>query len=103
MTIQELQQAYEKIAIDDKGAVFNYDLVEALELGYLLDLAESLVGERRGADRELRGAHSRDDFPTCDDANWMKHTLASRAEDGTVTLDYKPVIGGAYLPMERKY
>jgi len=102
VTIQELQQAYEKIAIDDKGAVFNYDLAEALELGYLLDLAESLVvsGEAR---TESRGAHSRDDFPTRDDANWMKHTLAFRGADGTVTLDYKPVIGGAYLPMERKY
>jgi succinate dehydrogenase / fumarate reductase flavoprotein subunit len=102
VTIQELQQAYEKIAIDDKGAVFNYDLAEALELGYLLDLAESLVvsGEAR---TESRGAHSRDDFPNRDDANWMKHTLAFRGADGTVTLDYKPVIGGAYLPMERKY
>ena len=101
-TIRELQQAYEKIAIDDKGSVFNYDLAEALELGYLLDLAESLVvsGEAR---TESRGAHSRDDFPTRDDANWMKHTLAFRGPDGTVTLDYKPVIGGAYLPMERKY
>jgi len=101
-TIQELQQAYEKIAIDDKGSVFNYDLAEALELGYLLDLAEALVvsGEAR---TESRGAHSRNDFPTRDDANWMKHTLAYRGADGTVTLDYKPVIGGAYLPMERKY
>jgi succinate dehydrogenase / fumarate reductase flavoprotein subunit len=101
-TIRELQQAYEKIAIDDKGSVFNYDLAEALELGYLLDLAESLVvsGEAR---TESRGAHSRNDFPTRDDANWMKHTLAYRGPDGTVTLDYKPVIGGAYLPMERKY
>jgi len=52
---------------------------------------------------ESRGAHSRNDFPTRDDANWMKHTLAYRGADGTVTLDYKPVIGGAYLPMERKY
>jgi succinate dehydrogenase / fumarate reductase flavoprotein subunit len=100
--IRELQQAYDKIAIDDKGTIFNYDLVEALELGYLLELAEGLVisGEAR---QESRGAHSRDDFPQRDDANWMKHTLAHRAEDGTVTLSYKPVIGGAYQPMERKY
>jgi len=101
-TVSELRQAYDKISIDDKGAVFNYDLAEALELGYLLDLAESLVisGEAR---TESRGAHSRDDFPTRDDANWMKHTLAHRAEDGTVSLSYKPVTGGAYQPMERKY
>jgi succinate dehydrogenase / fumarate reductase flavoprotein subunit len=101
-TIEELQQAYEKISIDDKGSVFNYDLSEAMELGYLLDLAESLVvsGEAR---TESRGAHSRDDFPERDDANWMKHTLAHRSPDGTVTLSYKPVIGGAYQPTERKY
>jgi succinate dehydrogenase / fumarate reductase, flavoprotein subunit len=101
-TIHELQQAYEKISIDDKGSVFNYDLVEALELGYLLDLAEGLVvsGEAR---TESRGAHSRDDYPNRDDASWMKHTLARRSPGGTVTLDYKPVIGGAYQPMERKY
>jgi succinate dehydrogenase / fumarate reductase flavoprotein subunit len=101
-TVRELRQAYEKISIDDKGSIFNYDLAEALELGYLLDLAEALVvsGDAR---TESRGAHSRDDFPTRDDANWMKHTLAHRAEDGTITLSYKPVIGGDYQPMERKY
>jgi len=101
-TVRDLRQAYEKIAIDDKGSVFNYDLSEAMELGYLLDLAEALVvsGEAR---TESRGAHSRDDFPERDDANWMKHTLAYRGPDGEVTLSYKPVIGGAYQPMERKY
>ncbi len=101
-TVRDLRQAYEKISIDDKGSVFNYDLAEALELGYLLDLAESLVvsGEAR---TESRGAHSRDDFPARDDVNWMKHTLAHRGEDGSVTLSYKPVIGGDYQPMERKY
>jgi len=101
-TVRDLRQAYEKIAIDDKGSVFNYDLSEAMELGYLLDLAEALVvsGEAR---TESRGAHSRDDFPERDDANWMKHTLAHRGPDGEVTLSYKPVIGGAYQPMERKY
>ncbi|GAC1518263.1 MAG: succinate dehydrogenase flavoprotein subunit [Acidimicrobiales bacterium] len=101
-TVRELQSAYDKIAIDDKGSVFNYDLVEALELGYLLELAEGLVVSAE-ARTESRGAHSRDDHPTRDDANWMKHTLAHRAADGTITLDYKPVVGGAYEPMERKY
>ncbi len=101
-TVRELQRAYEKISIDDKGSVFNYDLSEALELGYLLDLAESLVasGEAR---TESRGAHSRDDFPARDDVNWMKHTLAHRGPDGAVTLSYKPVVAGDYQPMERKY
>jgi len=101
-TVRDLQAAYDKIAIDDKGSVFNYDLVEALELGYLLELAEGLAVSAE-ARTESRGAHSRDDHPTRDDAGWMKHTLAHRGADGTVSLDYKPVIGGAYQPMERKY
>ena len=101
-TVRELQQAYEKISIDDKGSVFNYDLSEAMELGYLLELAEALVvsGEAR---TESRGAHSRDDFPQRDDTAWMTHTLAHRSPDGAVSLSYKPVVGGAYQPMERKY
>ena len=101
-TILELRQAYEKISIDDHGSVFNFDLAEALELGYLLDLAEATVISGK-ARTESRGAHRRDDYPARDDANWMKHTLAHLAEDGTVTLSYKPVVGGAYEPMERKY
>ena len=101
-TVRELQGAYTKIAIDDKGSVFNYDLVEALELGHLLELAEGLAMSAE-ARTESRGAHSREDHPTRDDVNWMRHTLARRSEDGTVTLDYKPVVGGAYQPMERKY
>ena len=101
-TVRELESAYDKIAIDDKGSVFNYDLVEALELGYLLELAEGLTVSAE-ARTESRGAHSRDDHPDRDDVNWMKHTLAHRAPDGSITLTYKPVVGGAYQPMERKY
>ena len=52
---------------------------------------------------ESRGAHFRDDHPLREDEHWMKHTLAHREDDGAVRLDYKPVIGGNYEPMERKY
>ncbi|MBA2751449.1 MAG: hypothetical protein H0U41_04315, partial [Actinobacteria bacterium] len=52
---------------------------------------------------ESRGAQFRTDHPLRDDANWMRHTLATRKGDGTVELSYKPVVGGDYLPMERKY
>jgi succinate dehydrogenase / fumarate reductase flavoprotein subunit len=101
-TIEELKERYEHARIDDKGSTFNFDLTEALELGYLIDLAESLVvgGMAR---TESRGGHFRDDYPTRDDANWLKHSLVRRAEDGTVSLDYKPVQLGRYEPMERKY
>ncbi len=52
---------------------------------------------------ESRGGHSRDDFPKRDDGNWMKHSLVRRGPDGRLSLDYKPVVGGKYQPMERKY
>ncbi|MDP9005659.1 MAG: succinate dehydrogenase flavoprotein subunit [Actinomycetota bacterium] len=100
--LHELRGRYGEVAIDDKGAVFNYDLTEALELGYLIELAEALVVSAQ-ARTESRGAHFRDDHPTRDDANWMRHTLAHRDVDGSVRLSYKPVDGGLYQPMERKY
>jgi succinate dehydrogenase / fumarate reductase flavoprotein subunit len=101
-SVRDLKSQYESISIQDKGEIFNYDLTEALELGYLLDLAESLVVSAK-ARTESRGAHSREDHTLRDDANWMKHTLAYRNEDGSIRLDYKPVQGGKYIPMERKY
>jgi succinate dehydrogenase / fumarate reductase flavoprotein subunit len=101
-TIDDLKGRYEHARIDDKGSTFNYDLTEALELGYLIDLAESLVVGAM-ARTESRGGHFRDDHPSRDDANWMKHTLVRRSEDGKISLDYKPVELGRYEPMERKY
>lgn len=98
----DLVARYDRMSIEDKGEVFNYDLTEALELGYLIDLAEALVVSAR-ARTESRGAHFRDDHATRDDENWMKHTLAARSDAGTVTLSYKPVEGNLYAPMERKY
>ena len=101
-TIEHLRSRYERVTIDDKGHRFNYDLTEALELGFLLDLAESLVCAAL-ARTESRGAHFRDDHPLRDDANWMKHSLVRRGSSGQLTVDYKPVASGPYLPMERKY
>jgi succinate dehydrogenase / fumarate reductase flavoprotein subunit len=100
--VDELLTRYEQVGIDDKGDIFNYDLTEALELGYLLELAKVTVASAR-ARTESRGAHFRDDHPLREDDHWMKHTLAHREADGGVRLDYKPVIGGNYEPMERKY
>ncbi len=101
-TLGDLVRRYAEVTVDDKGPTFNYDLTEALELGYLLDLSEALVVSAR-ARTESRGAQFRTDHPLRDDANWMRHTLATRKGDGTVELSYKPVVGGDYLPMERKY
>jgi succinate dehydrogenase / fumarate reductase flavoprotein subunit len=100
--LEELKARWDRVSIDDKGDIYNYDVTEALELGYLIDLAEALVVSAR-ARTESRGAHFRDDHTLRDDANWMKHTLATREDDGTVRLEYKPVDGDLYVPMERKY
>ena len=97
-----LRERYERVAITDKGSVYNTELMETVELGYLLDCAEALVVSAR-ARTESRGAHYREDHPLRDDANWLKHTLAYREEDASVRLAFKPVKMGPYIPMERKY
>ncbi len=101
-TVSALQARYGEASVSDGGKRFNYALTEALELGFLLDLAQTVAASAL-ARTESRGAHSRDDHPLRDDANWMRHTLAWREADGGVRLDYKPVEAGPYLPMERKY
>jgi succinate dehydrogenase / fumarate reductase flavoprotein subunit len=100
--LASLRERYERVAIMDKGGLYNTDLMETVELGYLLDCADALVA---GAlvRTESRGAHFREDHPLRDDANWLKHTLATREQDGTIRIEYKPVKMGPYVPMERKY
>jgi succinate dehydrogenase / fumarate reductase flavoprotein subunit len=97
-----LRERYERVAITDKGSVYNTDLMEAVEVGFLLDCAEALVAAAQARD-ESRGAHYREDHPLRDDANWLKHSLAYRLDDGSIKLDTKPVKLGPYIPMERKY
>jgi succinate dehydrogenase / fumarate reductase flavoprotein subunit len=98
----DLRARYDAVAIGDKGPNYNTDLMETVELGYLLDLADTLVA---GAlvRTESRGGHYREDHPLRDDANWLKHTLAYREPDGSIRMEYKPVKMGPYVPMERKY
>jgi succinate dehydrogenase / fumarate reductase flavoprotein subunit len=104
--VKELQRRYQDVAVQDKGKRFNTDLLEAVELGFLLDLAEILVIGARNR-TESRGAQAREDYPTRDDVNWQKHTMAYRekADEGgyQIRLDYKPVIVTRYQPTERKY
>jgi succinate dehydrogenase / fumarate reductase flavoprotein subunit len=99
--LRELQARYRQVRIDDPGAVFNTDLLEAWELGCLLEVAE-LTAVSALARTESRGAHAREDFPQRDDAAWMKHTLAFR-EDGRIRLAYKPVTVTRFQPKERVY
>ena len=100
--LDELQARYREIRITDKGKLYNTDLMEAVELGFLLDNAEPTVAAAL-ARQESRGAHWRDDFPQRDDENWLKHSLAYREPDGRVRLEHKPVKLGYYVPAERKY
>jgi succinate dehydrogenase / fumarate reductase, flavoprotein subunit len=101
-TIDRLEERYTAISVTDQSRRFNYELSEALELGYLLDVAKALVAAAL-ARTESRGGHFRDDHPLRDDANWLRHSLAYRQPDGSIRLDYKPVVMGPYIPMERKY
>jgi succinate dehydrogenase / fumarate reductase flavoprotein subunit len=108
--IEGLKVRYANVSVQDKGKRFNTDLLEAIELGFLLDLAEVLVTSAL-ARKESRGGHFREDYPTRDDVNFMRHTMAYRepadegASDGPwkIRLDYKPVVETRYKPMERKY
>ncbi len=100
--IRQLRQRYAQgVRVKDTGKVFNTELVNAWELGNLLDLA--LVTAVSARERsESRGAHAREDFPERDDARWMKHTLAWLKDD-EIRLDYKPVTITRFPPKERVY
>jgi succinate dehydrogenase / fumarate reductase, flavoprotein subunit len=103
--IHALKERYARISVHDKGKRFNSDLLEAMELGFLLELAEvTVVGALNR--KESRGGHAREDYPNRDDTNYMRHTMAYK--QGTellsdIALDYKPVVQTRYEPMERKY
>ncbi|HEX2258327.1 MAG TPA: succinate dehydrogenase flavoprotein subunit [Actinomycetota bacterium] len=101
-TVDELRELYAKAGIDDHGAIYNQDLMEAIELGFLLDLAQVTVAAA-AARTESRGCHFRADFPERDDGLWLKHSLAYLGEGGKVELKYKPVTITRYIPEERSY
>ena len=106
--IYELRARYENISIQDQGKRFNTDLLEAVELGFLLDLAEVTVITCRER-RESRGAHLREDFPDRNDKKFMVHSMAyktdkkDKATGVEMKVDWKPVVVTNYQPMERKY
>jgi succinate dehydrogenase / fumarate reductase flavoprotein subunit len=99
--LQDLAERNSSISIDDKGKHFNTDILEAWELGCLLELAQ-VTTESALARTESRGAHARDDFTDRDDKNWLMHTLCFM-EEGALRLEYKPVTLGRYEPKARVY
>ena len=102
--VQGLRARYHDVAVKDQGSLFNTELLEALELGYLLDISLA-VCEAALAREESRGGHARDDFQARDDEQFLKHTLAflDSSGEGSIKLDYKPVVVTRYQPMERVY
>jgi succinate dehydrogenase / fumarate reductase flavoprotein subunit len=99
--VAALKERYASVAVSDKGATFNTDLLEAREVGYLLDCAEATVlGALRRT--ESRGAHYREDYPERDDTNFLAHSLIYRDRDG-LTVRYKPVTITRFEPKPRVY
>ena len=99
--LSDLRDRYQNVTISDKGKVFNTELLEAIELEYLLDMSDTTVASALHR-KESRGAHSRVDHVDRDDKNWLKHSFAFKNED-SVKLEYKEVELGNYEPKERKY
>ena len=101
--VEGLKERYTRVVVDDKGDIFNNDLTQAIELGFMLDLAECMVSAGL-ARKESRGAHARPhDYPDRDDESFLKHTLTRLGPDGQVQLDWKPVTMTKWQPQERTY
>jgi succinate dehydrogenase / fumarate reductase flavoprotein subunit len=100
--VRELKGRYQKISVQDKGNCFNRELLDAIELGYMLDLAEVITLGALSRE-ESRGAHSREDFPKRDDEKWLVHTMFRHSTDEGVQVFFKPVTITRFEPKERKY
>jgi fumarate reductase flavoprotein subunit len=100
-TLRTLRERFKHIIIEDRGSTFNTELMSALELDFMLDVAEAVANSAL-LRRESRGSHTRTDFPKRDDENFLKHTLAYRTPDGP-KIDYLPVTITRWTPEERKY
>ena len=101
--IAGLRERFERVVVEDKGQVFNNDLTQALELGFLLELADCMVVAGL-ARKESRGAHARPhDYPDRDDEKYMKHTLVNLDADGRPELEWRDVTMTKWQPQERKY
>ncbi|MGB9235488.1 MAG: fumarate reductase (quinol) flavoprotein subunit [Terriglobales bacterium] len=100
--MRELQERFEDINLDDRTHTFNTELQSALELGFMLDVAESIV-QCAISRKESRGAHQRTDFAARDDRNFLAHSLLFRNHDGSARVEYAPVKITRWPPGERVY
>jgi fumarate reductase flavoprotein subunit len=100
--LRELQERFLSARIDDHSRTFNTELVAALELSFMLDVAESIV-QSAARREESRGAHQRTDFPARDDQRFLSHSLIHREAEGSGTVEYSPVTITRWPPAERVY
>jgi succinate dehydrogenase / fumarate reductase, flavoprotein subunit len=101
-SIDSLRKRYDAARVRDRAKIFNTELIEHIELGFMLDMAEALAISAL-ARTESRGGHYRDDHTMREDEHWMKHTFITKLTDGGTRLAYKDVTLGRYEPVERKY
>jgi succinate dehydrogenase / fumarate reductase flavoprotein subunit len=99
--IRNLEEKAAELEINDKGTIFNTELLEAIELHHLINLAK-VISSSALQRQESRGGHFREDFPDRDDKKWLKHTFATKSETG-IEFSYKPVTITRFQPAERKY
>jgi succinate dehydrogenase / fumarate reductase flavoprotein subunit len=99
--VNELQERFKQVKIQDTGKIFNTELLNAWEMGNLLDMAEVIAASALNR-KESRGGHAREDYPERDDKNWLKHTLVWK-KDGKLKIGYKPVVMTRFEPKKRVY
>jgi len=99
--VNELQERFKQVKVQDTGKIFNTELLNAWEMGNLLDMAEVITASALNR-KESRGGHARDDYPERDDEKWLKHTLVWK-KDGKLTIGYKPVVMTRFEPKKRVY
>ena len=100
--LKRLQERFQDLSLDDKSYTFNTELTTALELSYMLDVAQAIVQSALER-RESRGSHQRTDYPQRDDDRFLAHSLANRAEDGHPRIEYRPVTITRWPPGKRVY
>jgi succinate dehydrogenase / fumarate reductase flavoprotein subunit len=99
--VNELQERFKQVKVQDTGKIFNTELLNAWEMGNLLDMAEVTTVSALNR-TESRGGHAREDYPERDDENWLKHTLIWK-DDGRLKIGYKPVVMTRFEPKKRVY
>lgn len=99
--VRELQKRYKDVGVTDTGKIFNTELLNAWELGNMLDIAEVVAASALNR-KESRGGHSREDYPERDDQNWLKHSLIAK-KNGKLEISYKPVVITKHQPKARVY